>query len=175
MKKRKAYTTADEELIIRLRSEGLSKRQIAEEMGRTHNAIHCKVREMREAGKLPPVREVAKISHTDLETLAAAHFTTVATVEYFRKLLKTNKYSILEKLDAVLLNYHANNRLCPYFGVPIVTDSDFGMFTAVLMADDFGRPMVVSRQAKKMRGKLSHKMFVKVISTIYENLFTPKR
>ena len=62
----------------------------------------------------------------------------------------------------------------PYFGVEIVPDKNKGMFTAVLMVDDLSRPMVVSKQAKKMRGKLSHKMFVKVISTIYENLFTPK-
>lgn len=175
MNKRKAYTVADEELIIRLRGEGLSESQIAKEMGRTQNSIHCKVREMREAGKLSPVRETAKISHTDLETLAAAHFTTVAVVEYFQKLLKTNKYSSLEKLDAVLLNFHANGKKCPYFGVEIVPDATKGMFTAVLTVDDLGRPMVVSKQAKRMRGKLSHKMFVKVITTIYEHLFTPKR
>lgn len=35
MKKRKAYTAADEELIIRLRGEGLSEKQIAKEMGRS--------------------------------------------------------------------------------------------------------------------------------------------
>lgn len=175
MNKRKAYTAADEELIIRLRGEGLSESQIAKDMGRTQNSIHCKVREMREAGKLSPVRETAKISHTDLETLAAAHFTTVAVVEYFQKLLKTNKYSSLEKLDAVLLNFHANGKKCPYFGVEIVPDATKGMFTAVLTVDDLGRPMVVSKQAKRMRGKLSHKMFVKVITTIYEHLFTPKR
>lgn len=174
MRKRKAYTTADEELIIRLRGEGLSENQIAKEMGRTRNSIHCKVRDMREAGKLSPVRETAKISHSDLETLATAHFTTIEVVEYFKRLLKTNRYSSLEKLDAILLNYHANGGRCPYFGVQIAPDAKQGMFTAVVMVDDLGRPMVVSRQAKKMRGKLSHKMFVKVISTIYENLFTPK-
>lgn len=174
MQKRKPYTAADEELIIRLRGEGLSEGQIAKEMGRTRNSIHCKVREMRSAGKLSPVRETSTISHDDLTALAAAHFTTVEVVEYFRQLLKTNKYSSLEKLDAVLLNYHANGKKCPYFGVEIVPDKNKGMFTAVLMVDDLSRPMVVSKQAKKMRGKLSHKMFVKVISTIYENLFTPK-
>lgn len=172
-RRRIAYTAADEELIARLRGEGLSEAQIAKETGRTQNSIHCKVREMRKAGKLSPVRETATISPDDLQTLATAHFTDVTTVEYFLNALGSKKYSNLDRLDAVLLNFHANGKKCPYFGVPLVLNSDDKMRQAVLMLDDIERVMVVSKQAQKMRGKLSHATFVKMIQTIYENLFTP--
>lgn len=171
-KRRIAYTAADEELIIRLRGEGLSESQIAKETGRTQNSIHCKIREMREAGKLSPVRETAKISHDDLQALATAHFTDMATVEYFYKAIGSKKYSNLDKLDAVLLTYHANDKRCPYFGVPLELNKGT-MRQAVLMVDEIGRPMVVSLQARKMRGKLSHAMFLTMIRTIYEKVFTP--
>lgn len=161
-------------MLIKLRGEGLTEQQIAKELGRTFNSVHCKLRSMRREGKLPLASKTPKITPTDLQALAVAHFTTTEVVEYFLKLLGDNKKSNVERLDAILLNYHVNNKKCPYYGVVLELTDQKVPNQAVLMLDDTGRGMVVSRMARQMRGKLSHRVFVKMIQVIYENIFTPK-
>ena len=175
MKKKRVYFKPDElERIVRLRGEGLTVQQIADEMGRSFNSIHCKIRSMRKDGTLSHVYKATKISPADLETLATAHFTTVGVVKFFLSMLGNNKKSNIERLDSILLNYHVNNKKCPYFGVELELTDKRTANQAMLMMDDTGRVMVVSRMARQMRGRLSHRVFIKMISVIYENIFTPK-
>lgn len=177
MKKRAGlYTETELSRIVELRGAGRTEKQIAEELGRPYNSVHCKIKEMRKDGRLPLVRDTTPVSDEDISALASKHRVTVGAVEYVIACVGSRMKNRLPDVDAALLAYNAQSACCVYFGVPIALVGERGKpHMAVLRRDKVGHPMWVSKMAAKMRGKLSHEMFLTSISTIYEHVFTKHR
>lgn len=170
LEKRRAYTQSDIEQIKALRLGGKTEREIASIMGRTYNSIHCRIKQMRRDGTLSPVRDITPLSPGDIEELAAAYHIAVYEVEaiisHVGKPIKHNVAKIKQALD----QWVRQDGLCAYYGVPISFSASIKSPTRVyLMSGVAGEVMWVSAMAKKMRGALSHEIFLQSLSVIYLN------
>lgn len=178
MKKKNQGPYKDHEIaeLVKLRGEGVTEKEIAKRLGRPYNSVHCKIKELRKAGELPLVRDTTPVSDEDVEELAIKHGVAVALVQTVIEQVGSRMRTRLAEVDAALLAWNVQARTCAYFGVPISLEASVTLPTrAVLSKDKQGRPLWVSKMAAKMRGKLSHEMFLKSIVTIYEHVFTKTR
>lgn len=173
MKKSKLYTDNEIQQIITLRGQGVTEKEIATTLNRPYNSVHCKIKELRKSGRLPLVRDTTPVSEADVAELARKHLTTVDVVEEVIERVGSRMRTRIADIDAALLAFNMQERKCAYFGVPIgLAASVENPTRAMLAKDKHGRPMWISKMANKMRGKLSHEVFLRSVATIYEHVFT---
>lgn len=173
MTKRKRYTEVEILAIIQKRKDGKTEAQIAEELDRPLNSVHCKLKELRKDGRLPLVWDLTKMTPEDLTELAGKHLTTVEFVNDVVKVVGSELKSKLPLVDEAIFQWNVQKGCCAYYGVAIsLTASSTNPIRAVLSNDKNGKPLWVSHMAGKMRGKLSHEMFLTAIQRIYRYVFT---
>lgn len=169
------YTEEDVELLIQLRNGGKTEREIATALGRPYNSIHCKVKELRKLGKLPLIRNLAMLSDDDIAEMAVEQGLLVDDVT--RIIAKVGKpyVSSRDQFSTAIQSWTRQKGRCVYFGVPIYIDNPPTPSTqAFLLPGEDGGVVWVSSIARKMRGKLSHEMFMKALTAIFNNLFTAR-
>lgn len=172
-RKSRPYTEQDIEQIIELRGSGLSEKKIAEAIGRPYNSVHCKIKELRQNGRLPLIRDITPLTPEDIEELAVKHQLSVDDVERVIEIVGSRLLSKKAFIDEALLQWQVQGSLCAYYGVGISMVASTTLPTrACLSTNAQGKPMWISLMAKKMRGKLSHEMFLKSVATIYKHVFT---
>lgn len=168
--KKKPYTEADVEALLALRAEGMTEKQIAEALNRTYNSIHHKVKQLIKDGRTVATRDLRPITPDDISDIATAHHTTPELVQSVIDMMSVKtRGNLIDVSDAVSVLMKQGQK-CVYFGVPISTTASTALPTrARIMRYNDGGLMWVSQMAYKMRGKLSHDMFVRSISAIYEH------
>lgn len=168
--KKRPYTEADVETILALRSEGMTEKQIAQALNRTYNSIHHKIKQLIKDGRAVATRDLRPITPDDISQLAAAHHTTPELVQSVVEMMSVRtRGNLVDVSDAVAV-LMKQGQLCAYFGVPISTTVGGSVANrARIMSYVDGELMWVSQMAYKMRGRLSHAMFMRCISAIFQH------
>lgn len=172
-KKTKTYTEQEIDRIIELRGQGLSEKEIAKTIDRPYNSVHCKIKQLRKDGRLPLLRDLSTLSPDDISELAVKHHSSVEVVEAVIDIVGSRLLSKKPLIDEALLQLRVQGSLCAYYGVAISLVGSTTLPTrACLSMNAQGKPMWISTMAKRMRGRLSHEMFLKSVATIYKHVFT---
>lgn len=168
--KKRPYTEEDVETILTLRAEGMTEKQIAQALNRTYNSIHHKIKQLIKDGRAVATRDLRPITPDDISDLATAHHTTTELVQSVVEMMSVRTRGNLVDVSEAVSVLMKQGQLCAYFGVPISTTvGGTAANRARIMRRNDGGLMWVSQMAYKMRGRLSHDMFLRSISAIHQH------
>lgn len=169
----KPYTEQDIARIVEMRASGKTEREIAADLGRPYNSVHCKIKELRKRGLVTAVRYPTDLTDEQVATLQRRWGVDDTFVRLVQTAMDKSLRGDVEAVSLAIDKWGEQDGRCAYYGVRITLDGDKKASTrAVYVSGDEGEYIWVSLQGKKQRGKLSHRMFLRCIDTIYKHVFT---
>lgn len=172
-KSRRAYSAEDVAKIIEMRTAHMPEKEIAVALGRSYNSLHSKLKELRDEGLVPVIRDISPITDEDIAKLAESRGVTVGLVTDIMARLGSLYRGKLPRLEEVVDAYISQQGRCCYFGTMMdITYNSEVSNRAELVYTGSGDPMWMTRMAKRMRGRLSHTTFLRAVEIIYKHRFT---
>lgn len=172
-KSRRAYSAEDVAKIIEMRKSGELEKDIAVALGRSYNSLHSKLKQLRDVGLVPVLRDISPITDEDIANIALDKGVTEHLVIDIMGRLGSLYRGKLPRLREVVDAYVSQQGRCCYFGtiMDMTYDSDASHRAELVYTED-GKPMWMTRMAKRMRGRLSHTTFLRAVEIIYKHRFT---
>lgn len=172
-KSRRAYSAEDVAKIIEMRTAHVSEKEIAVALGRSYNSLHSKLKQLRDEGLAPVIRDISPITEEDIATLALEKGVEVYLIESIMARLGNLYRGKLPRLEEAVDAYISQQGKCCYFGTVMdITYDSSALHRAELVYIEDGEPMWMTKMAKRMRGRLSHNTFLRAVEIIYKHRFT---
>lgn len=170
---RRAYSADDIAQIIEMRKAHIPEKEIAKALGRPYNSVHSKLKQLRDEGLVPIVRDISPVTDEDIDVFATRKNVKVELVNGIMSRLGTLYRGKLPQLETVIDAYVAQRGRCFYFGTTMdISYNSDSSARAELVYTEEGKPIWITRMAKRMRGRLAHGTFLRAVEIIYKHQFT---